>query len=70
MSRQGKVNQDGTLTCVCGQVITFLPPDLPGGGPNSVNHTGCSAALDGTETINLVDRAEVEAFYASKGASS
>jgi hypothetical protein len=58
------------MTCVCTAVMTFLPPELPAGGPNSVNHAGCPAALDDGETINLVDRAEVEAFYATKGASS
>jgi hypothetical protein len=70
------INDDGTVTCACGTRLHFLPPELPKGGPNSVNHPGCPAAdpqaspagadMDGRyETINLLDRKAIEAFYKS-----
>jgi hypothetical protein len=66
----------------CGSRITFLPAEhMPDAGPNTVNHAGCPAAgpdsspaggstnIDGGvsyETINPVNRADVEAFYAAQ----
>jgi hypothetical protein len=71
--RKVDLNDDGSIDCACGLRIVFLPPALPGGGPNSVNHPGCPAAdagspagadLDGRyEMINWIDRGQVEAFY-------
>jgi hypothetical protein len=60
-----KINDDGTITCVCGSPIPFLPPTPPDNGPASVNHVGCAAATDGGETINLLEGKLVKAFYKS-----
>jgi hypothetical protein len=60
-----KINDDGTITCICGSPIAFLPPTPPESGPNSVNHVGCAAATDDGETINLLDSKLVKAFYKS-----
>jgi hypothetical protein len=75
-----KLNDDGTVTCRnCQGRIAFLPVDhMPDAGPNSVNHTGCPAAVKGEspagpnldglhETINLIDRADLEDWYANRG---
>jgi hypothetical protein len=72
VGREAHLNPDGSVTCVCGVVITFLPPaeQKPEAGPNSVNHPGCGSALHGEETVNLIDRKEVDAFYAHQKASS
>jgi hypothetical protein len=49
--------------------LVFLPAThRPAGGPASVNHPGCPAAIDGGETINLIDRADVDAHYDAKHA--
>jgi hypothetical protein len=59
------LNDDGTITCICGSPIAFLPPQLPDTPPRSVNHTGCAAATDDGETINELDPKLVRAFYKS-----
>jgi hypothetical protein len=64
--REAHLNPDGTITCVCGLPITFLPATRPEAGPNSVNHVDCSLgerSEAGIETINLIDQAEVAAYY-------
>jgi hypothetical protein len=58
----------------CSLVIHFLPDDghlpehfLDTTHPQySVNHAGCYYALDGTETINVIDPKEVVAFFKQK----
>jgi hypothetical protein len=60
----------------CGAVIPFLPDDGhlpehfldPGHPQYSVNHAGCAYALDpeNGETINVIDPAEVVAFFQQK----
>lgn len=83
------LNADGSIDCRgCGYRITFLPEhfpaaELPEGAPQTVNHTGCPAAVAGespappsanppfhSETINVIDKAEVAEFYKDRAAFS
>lgn len=80
MIGQAHLNPEtGQVICIaCKSAIEFLPVDhMPESGPYSVNHTGCPLAdpkaspaganIDGLyETINVIDRKEVEAFYKAK----